>query len=69
MAMIRIGLSILADRLFFLLALLFTAGLFAWASYDPNVLKIVSAGLFALLVFIPLLIKQYPIPKNKEEGS
>lgn len=48
-------LQVLSARAIILLALLMTLGLFAWALAVGTVLALVDAGLFAVLVFLPVL--------------
>jgi len=48
-------LRLLSVRLITLIALLVTAGLFAWALYDPTSLRVIIVGIWALTVFLPVL--------------
>lgn len=54
--LISMGLRAMAERGLRYLALLITAGLFAWAMVDPLGLRTINAGLFAL-VFLFVLNK------------
>lgn len=57
MTFIKVGMSVLAARVVFLLTLLMVFGLFCWAMYWPTLDRQILAGMFAGLVFLPVLIK------------
>jgi len=58
LAVIRMGLTVLTDRLLTLLAILMTFGLAAWAMYLPTPERLEIAAGFGILVFIPSLLKE-----------
>lgn len=58
LAVIRMGLSVLTDRLLTVLALLMTFGLAAWAMSSPTQERLEIAAGFGILVFIPSLLKE-----------
>jgi hypothetical protein len=49
------GLTVLAHRLFTLLALLMTFGLFCWAMWLGSWLHFAIAGAFGITIFLPVL--------------
>ena len=55
---LRYSLSVLSERGFRYLALLISAALFSWAMWEPEALRIVVAGIFAGMVFLPVLFKK-----------
>ena len=57
MTYIKVGMLILSGRVFALLALLMAFGLFCWAMYWPTQDRQILAGMFGLLVFLPVLFK------------
>ena len=64
-ALVRTALSVVTARLLTLMGLWMTFGLAAWAMYAPSMERLYIAGGFAVLVFIPSLIKETRGP-NKE---
>lgn len=54
---IKVGMLILSARVFALLAVAMTFGLFCWAMYAPTQDREILAGGFAALVFLPVLLK------------
>jgi hypothetical protein len=59
-AIVRIGLATLADRVLTISTLWMTFGLVCWAMYMPSIERLQLAGGFAVLVYIPALIKERP---------
>jgi hypothetical protein len=58
LAVVRVALSVITERLLTLSALLMTFGLAVWAMYDPELPRLqISCG-FAILVFLPSLFKE-----------
>ena len=53
LTIIRVGLSVLSERLIVLLSLIMTFILSLWVMSDPSLLRVYVAGGFAVLVFIP----------------
>lgn len=64
LAVIRVALNVLGDRLLTLISLLMTFGLSCWAMYAPVQERLLIAGGFAILVFVPAVIKE-----KRREGS
>ena len=60
MTYIKVGMLILSARIFALLAVLMTFGLFCWAMWQPSFDREILAGGFAFLVFLPVLLKTAP---------
>lgn len=73
LAIIRVGLSVLADRVLALLSLFMTFCLSCWVMYDPSQLRLYVVGGFAILVFVPSVIRsnrnERPSKPHIEEGS
>lgn len=59
---LRVGIVVLGDRLLTILSLLMTFGLTCWVMADPNLERMLTAGFFALVVFLPTAIKE----RNKD---
>lgn len=55
---IRVAIGVLTDRILTVLALAMSFSLFCWAMWGPVIERIVIATGFALLVFLPALIKE-----------
>jgi hypothetical protein len=51
----HVVLKLISVRLITLVALVLTAGLFAWAMYDPSTLRVIIAAIWALCCFLPVL--------------
>jgi hypothetical protein len=64
LAIVRVALSVLADRVLTIFALWMTFGLALWTMNDPSLYRIYVAGGFALIVFVPSLLKE-----RKREGQ
>ncbi len=66
------ALLVLNSRVFTLLAMLLSAGLFAWSLYDPNWIRIVGAVCFSVLVFLPIqrmeAIRSSQPPQGESNG-
>ena len=58
LTIIRVGLSVLTGRLLTLLSLLMVFILSCWVMYDPSPLRMYVAGGFAILVFIPSIMRE-----------
>lgn len=58
LTIIRVGLSVLTGRLLTLLSLLMVFILSCWVMYDPTLLRMYVAGGFAILVFIPSVMRE-----------
>lgn len=58
LAVIRMALSALTDRILTILSLLMTFGLSCWAMYVPTQERLYIAAGFAILVFLPAVIKE-----------
>jgi hypothetical protein len=58
LAVIRMVLSVLTERLLTLLALLMSFGLAAWAMYYPSMERLEIAAGFGIIVYLPALIKE-----------
>jgi hypothetical protein len=58
LAVIRVGLSALTDRLLTVLALWMSFGLAAWAMYMPTQERLEIAAGFGIIVFIPALFSE-----------
>ena len=63
-AVIRMALNTLADRVLTIIALLMTFGLSCWAMYAPTQERLYIAAGFAILVFLPSVIKE-----KRREGT
>ena len=55
---IRIALGVLTDRILTVLSLIMAFSLYCWAMWGPEIERIVTATSFAVLVFLPALIKE-----------
>ena len=55
---IRIAIGVLTDRILTVAALTMAFSLFCWAMWGPTLERIIIATSFALLVFLPSLIKE-----------
>lgn len=62
---INVGLKVLSARLMTLLALFLVFSLFAWVMATPDIQRIVIAGLFAVLVFLPLILLDNATRKDR----
>jgi hypothetical protein len=56
-SIISLALQAVSDRMLIFLAMSMTCGLFCWAMWRGDVIGLCVAGVFALSVFIPVLIK------------
>ena len=52
---VSVGTKVLSGRMMLLLCLFLAFSLFAWAMFDPNYMRIGTAALFAVLVWIPVV--------------
>lgn len=57
---LRIILGVVTDRLLTIFALLMTFALSCWAMNAPDIQREAMAGFFALIVFIPCVIRERP---------
>lgn len=55
---LRHSLSALAVRGLRYMALIATVGLFSWVMWEPEVLRVVAASIFACTVFLPTLFRK-----------
>jgi hypothetical protein len=73
LAIIRVGLSVLADRVLALLSLFMTFCLSCWVMYNPSELRLFVVGGFAMLVFVPSVIRsnrnERPSKPHLEESN
>lgn len=53
---LRLALDALSKRIFLFLALLASAGLFAWAMAEESVTRTLTAIAFSILVYLPALV-------------
>lgn len=58
MDILKILMSVLADRVLLVLSLILNFALFAYAIMYPDYLRFATAGLFSITVFIPVLRTQ-----------
>jgi hypothetical protein len=58
LAVIRMALNALADRVLTLISLMMTFGLSCWAMHLPTQERLLIAAGFAILVFVPSVIKE-----------
>jgi hypothetical protein len=58
LAIVRMSLAVLTERLLTLCSLWMTFGVTCWAMYAPTVERLQIAGGFAIIVFVPSLIKE-----------
>jgi hypothetical protein len=68
---ITMGAKVLATRTLVYITMLLTFGLFAWAMYDPVMLRVGTAITFAMLVYWPALRldKESRNEKNETEQT
>jgi predicted PurR-regulated permease PerM len=52
---LQVGLKVLSARIVLILTLLMVFSLFCWAMYDPTYNRIACAGIFAILVYLPVV--------------
>lgn len=57
---VRLGLSVITDRLLTMCTLWMTFGLTCWAMYMPSIERLYVAAGFALVVYLPSLVKERP---------
>jgi type IV secretory pathway TrbD component len=65
-AVIRVGMGVLTDRLLTVLALWMSFGLAVWAMYNPNVDRLQIAAGFGIIVYLPALIKERPRDRKQQ---
>lgn len=73
-ALLRIALAIITDRLLTIFSLVMTFTLSAWAMHSPDPEREGMAAFFALAVFIPSLVKERrtthaPAPRVQAEAD
>ena len=66
-AVIRLALRALAERILSMMALAMTFGLACWAMYDPNYQRNGMAAFFAVAVFLPCVWRDRR--KQSDESS
>ena len=64
---VQVGLKVLAARLMALVGLAMTFSMFCWAMYLGSWTALATAGLFAVVVFLPVLMSMRV--KNHQEKS
>jgi len=69
LTIIRVGLSVLTGRLLTLLSLLMVFILSCWVMYDPSPLRMYVAGGFAILVFIPSIVKETKNERQERQDN
>lgn len=57
-ALMKLAYGAFVTRLVLVVALLMTFGLFSWAIWLGTVLSLIAAGVFAVLVFLPILLRK-----------
>lgn len=57
-AVIRVAINVLGDRLLTFTSLLMVFALACWAMYMPSQERLIVAGGFAILVFVPAVLKE-----------
>jgi hypothetical protein len=62
---VRIGITVLSERLLTILCMTMAFALACWAMWDPMEGRLITLGLFAILVYIPLMLQQ----RKKNEDS
>jgi len=62
---VRIGITVLSERLLTILCMTMAFALACWAMWDPMDGRLITLGLFAILVYIPLMLQQ----RKKNEDS
>ena len=66
--MVRIALNVIAERLLIILGLAMAFGLACWAMWDPMQGRLITLGLFAILVYIPLILRGKKNDVNEENS-
>ena len=56
--LVRLALGVITDRLLTMVALGMTFALACWAMQEPNTMREIMAGFFALCVFLPSLFRE-----------
>ena len=54
---VNLALAVIAERLIVILALSMCMVLACWAMWDPMQGRLITLGLFAILVYIPLIVR------------
>ena len=65
---VRVALNVIAERLLIILGLAMSFGLACWAMWDPMTGRLITLGLFAILVYIPLILKGKKNDVNEENS-
>lgn len=64
---LNLGLGVLNLRLLTSLAMLLTAGLFAWVMWEPDYIRLAAAIAFGLIVFLPARsLERSPEPPKED---
>jgi len=61
----KAGVWMLSSRILIILAMLFAAGLAGYAMLEPTQLRVAMATLFAVIVYVPTLIRE----RTKEKSN
>lgn len=64
---VRMAFSVLTDRILTVCTLWMTFGLTCWAMYMPTNERLYVAGGFAILVFLPTLIKERGRERTRQQ--
>jgi len=64
--LLRIALQALSDRVLTIMSLLMSFGLACWVMVHPDHERIFMAGFFALVVFVPTLVRERRVPKETQ---
>jgi hypothetical protein len=64
---VRIAITVLSERLLTILCMSMAFALACWAMWHPENGRLITLGLFAILVYIPLMLQQRK--KNEDPPS
>lgn len=67
LAIVRMGLTVLTDRILTLFSLWMTFGLTCWAMYTPTIERLYVVAGFACLVYVPAVIKERRREERKQQ--
>lgn len=67
--LVRIGLTVITERLILIMCLMMSFGLACWAMYDPETNRLITLGLFAILVYLPLMLRERKENDVNKEGN
>lgn len=66
LSILEIGVKYITERLLLIVALVMAFSLFAWSLWMGTLLSLCVAGAFAILVFLPVLLKGESRVREKE---